>query len=719
MKQRKVDLHIHTPASGDYRGKKENKEYYEILKKCNKDNISTIAITDHNTIKGYAKFLELKQSTEIGLNHAVSMEAPQDYIDSLRENLLFFSNINLIPGVELSVYPKLHIILLFDESVPLVEIDQFLKVECSLGDASETGDPKSVINKTPIELINIASKKFGGNVYCILPHIDSSSGAWRELTGTSRIELLSHPNVTCCQVLNLDTIHEITNVSKNKEYSNIGRMAFIQASDFHGAEGSRPGAQCSYFESEKRIIFKELISLLTNTKPVLSSSKVEEQYNDFTKNLEIIQINLHNNIEFGSKEFEEEASKQVCGFFNSDNTILQVNLFNTQEDYADAVNQLMELIKNRIIVNLDPPLLPARLSVLDFSYSSTKKRIIIEILKRLRLYQFNNEIVVKSGDICKPATSSEVEAIVVRNSYNRFFKRKELFLSQRAHDIAIASKSFYSQSILSKINDRLSKPNFGNISGAFSYPSPSNELRDIFHAANGVANGNCYYIDKSKGLGGRLDKESYLRLSCPQYQSPTNFNNTGTENKVPENSIIIVAGKGVYYAKESKELYSETPCITFSLDEKDLEEHTPDIILGLAVYLKSNFALWYALMFYETADFLPLFLGKRSVVKIPKDIAFLKNMSVFGKNLLTEEKEFLKKTHTFGHENTDESCKKYSKLVGAHNNTSAGQLQLMERELINYLKLTKTDVTHIYNTLEDLGYYTYNAIRVVEEIFSK
>lgn len=56
----KVDLHIHTPASICYKGKKDDEEYLRILRTAKKKDLRVIAITDHNSILGYNSLLRLK-----------------------------------------------------------------------------------------------------------------------------------------------------------------------------------------------------------------------------------------------------------------------------------------------------------------------------------------------------------------------------------------------------------------------------------------------------------------------------------------------------------------------------------------------------------------------------------------------------------------------------------------------------------------------------------
>lgn len=60
-KKIKVDLHIHTPASKDFVYKPLSIEdaYINILDNAIENNIEIIAITDHNTFKGYRKIKEI------------------------------------------------------------------------------------------------------------------------------------------------------------------------------------------------------------------------------------------------------------------------------------------------------------------------------------------------------------------------------------------------------------------------------------------------------------------------------------------------------------------------------------------------------------------------------------------------------------------------------------------------------------------------------------
>jgi len=51
----RVDMHLHTPASSDYRD--PDATYLKILQKAEERGVDIIAFTDHNSVQGYAQML--------------------------------------------------------------------------------------------------------------------------------------------------------------------------------------------------------------------------------------------------------------------------------------------------------------------------------------------------------------------------------------------------------------------------------------------------------------------------------------------------------------------------------------------------------------------------------------------------------------------------------------------------------------------------------------
>lgn len=91
----KADLHIHTPASHDYRDKKATPA--DIIAAAVAKDIDILAVTDHNSA---------------------------DFVDKLRAAAKA-STVTIIPGVEVTT-PEGHILALFDGATTSTDITDFL-----------------------------------------------------------------------------------------------------------------------------------------------------------------------------------------------------------------------------------------------------------------------------------------------------------------------------------------------------------------------------------------------------------------------------------------------------------------------------------------------------------------------------------------------------------------------------------------------------------------
>jgi histidinol phosphatase-like PHP family hydrolase len=61
VKNFKIDLHIHTPASRDFKGEKSENGYESILKEAKEAELDLICFTDHFSISGFRCFQEKKK----------------------------------------------------------------------------------------------------------------------------------------------------------------------------------------------------------------------------------------------------------------------------------------------------------------------------------------------------------------------------------------------------------------------------------------------------------------------------------------------------------------------------------------------------------------------------------------------------------------------------------------------------------------------------------
>src|SRR5438105_6691634 len=86
-----IDLHVHTPASYDYEGSRDESEYLALIRSANefgvgaeqrkssdrKQLISCIAFTDHNSVEGFCKWRRTVDETT-SLTTAVRSRDPKN-----------------------------------------------------------------------------------------------------------------------------------------------------------------------------------------------------------------------------------------------------------------------------------------------------------------------------------------------------------------------------------------------------------------------------------------------------------------------------------------------------------------------------------------------------------------------------------------------------------------------------------------------------------------
>lgn len=227
---RVMDLHLHTPASGDYQ--EPDVSLMDILQRSEARGLEIIAITDHNTVAGYRRMQEEIQQLELleSLGRITDKET-----DQLKEYRRLKEKILILPGFEFTATFGFHILAIFTKEKPIREIEHLLLSlnipvdQLDLG-SSKVGATADVL--TAYRLINEA----GGLV--IAAHANSSNGvAMRgfDFGGQTKIAYTQDLNLHALEVTDLG--HR-TRRSTAKFFSGIKpeyprRMHCIQGSDAH------------------------------------------------------------------------------------------------------------------------------------------------------------------------------------------------------------------------------------------------------------------------------------------------------------------------------------------------------------------------------------------------------------------------------------------------------------------------------------------------------
>ena len=234
MAWRRMDLHIHSPASSVCY-EQPNIAYLQILQKAEERGLDIVAITDHNTVAGISAIRTRIQELEL-------LERLKRLRDEERHELEEYRRLGrkvlILPGVEFTATLGFHILGIFPPETPIRELEHLLlnlRIPSDKLDSgsSEVGATVDVL--TAYRLIAEA----GGLV--IAAHADSTHGvAMRgyDFGGQTKIAYTQDPNLHALEVTDLGDARRRSTASfydgSKPEYPR--RMHCIQGSDAHRLE---------------------------------------------------------------------------------------------------------------------------------------------------------------------------------------------------------------------------------------------------------------------------------------------------------------------------------------------------------------------------------------------------------------------------------------------------------------------------------------------------
>lgn len=229
-----VDLHVHTPASSCYQCKGDltlEGHYLNVLRQYKKRNIKLIAITDHNTLKGYKKLMEIKSELEnrlMLLNNSDNIDEKE--LEIIKEDLSLFEDVSIIPGVEFTAYPHIHILLLFDKESDLSRVDRFLE---GCGYDTDDKQGRDLDNTRELDVLGILTEGRELGAITIAAHIDRETGllTWLEDSNIKDRSIFNSNQLMGVHVLKEESVTYL----KNEVLDNTrkDKLTFVNASDFH------------------------------------------------------------------------------------------------------------------------------------------------------------------------------------------------------------------------------------------------------------------------------------------------------------------------------------------------------------------------------------------------------------------------------------------------------------------------------------------------------
>jgi schlafen family protein len=227
---RRMDLHLHTPSSADY--KQPDISYLDFLRRAEEKNLDIIAFADHNSVSGYARFLEEFESLEM-------LERLKRLRDDERKRLVEYRRLRekilILPGFEFTATLGFHILGIFPPDTSVRELEHLLLTLRVPADKLDEGSGEvgaTVDALTAYRTINDA----GGIV--IAAHANSSHGiamVGTDFGGQTRIAYTQDPNLHALEVTDLESRSRRRTATffNGSKLDYPRRMHCIQGSDAH------------------------------------------------------------------------------------------------------------------------------------------------------------------------------------------------------------------------------------------------------------------------------------------------------------------------------------------------------------------------------------------------------------------------------------------------------------------------------------------------------
>ncbi|HEX9896226.1 MAG TPA: RNA-binding domain-containing protein [Dehalococcoidales bacterium] len=694
----KIDLHIHTPCSKDYKGNKDDSEFIRIVQKAKKDGLKIIAITDHNSLEGYKKIIAIKDgllSEKRTLNTITDSEQSKNRLGTIEAELSTFKDILILPGMEFQVRPGIHILIVFSNEIRTEEIDKLL-IDGGFG-PEEYGecDPATLGN---LDVLDLFDKCKNFDCLVIDAHTDSNKGILNTTEkGMYRASCFKSPQLNAVCYKSVEQAEKLKSVLETaKEYKRQTPLAFVQFSDAHKIE--EIGVTFSWARLEK-ITFENLKAAFANPSELISveqPSLIKILGDILSKENTVGVVDL-------SSSNQEILTKYICCLHNSigGNILLGVNAEKkiiglsltpksdswSEEQLEPVLRKIFDCIKN-IIGNFK-----YKFGI----YPLQKNRIVLS----LHIPQGNNLISItgdgniyslKEGKITI-LSAEDTQAFVEEKLSEEIRVKIDKRVLEVERDCHLIRNLFSAMPIIRLFNRN-------SVRGTFDFEvdhgiklnsSQITKLNKAF--ANGRSKGNLFYFPDS--YQPRL-QYTYLRYSLPLF----NLKNIDRKSHDGE-TIYLVPGGGMFYANKDYPVFSK-------LGRPVLKLHaTPQNsrygMKFLCCFLKSSFTLWYCLHVFDDCN-----IYTQSVfqdLKIPilntKDITTSNNIGEIEKyftSIMDIERKYLIGVSKIKKEQKEEYTEKHNIQVDiiAHQ---------IDCEIYKLLKFDDSEIALIEDDLRLNGIY--------------
>jgi len=695
----KVDLHIHTPASLDCYEKKyddSEEEYLGIINQAKKLDLKVVAFTDHNSIEGYKKLLDIIRRLKL-LKEKYSSNTESENENKLKEidkKLNLFKNILVLPGVEFQTKECCHILVIFDNRTPIKVIENFLfEGGYNVKSFGRKDNTKKLSNWDVLELLE-KTKEY--NCIVIAPHIDSDKGIYK-LNKSYRASCFKSEQLMGVSYNSEVTKDKIKNIIETSiDYKREKVLVFIKDSDAHSINNI--GKSFTYFEL-KELDFDSLKNSFNNPSEIsiiIPETKV------------ILEKVINEKNSFGILDFSEDNQdyflKLICALNNTESGRCFLGLTDRKSIIGLPKNDKTSINSYfKIILNLFRKIEGKFHYSINY-YEIKKDSIVIsfKIFNRDNLISIKDEnkiYFIKENEV-KAANAEEIQRFIEEKQFNYLKDIIEIKVNNIESECNIVRVSLESLPLLKKIEKRIRL-----LSNIISRPklifdkdfNRSEILRineKINSEENGTNNGNIMFLTNEIPI---RYEHSFLRISIPTVRCKINH------NKVKKETIILVPGGGIFFNDSCPLLFSEKKYWALVFNS-NLKNYNNKFIVA---YLKSSFFIWYCLNKFETIDIIdksifseieiPMLKESENTKQIVNKIIDLTD------EIIKKEMEFLKVLK----KDVKLSIENKIEIIDNHNSSVEPLFIEIDDNIYKLLNLNVADIEIIKSYLKAEKYYPY------------
>lgn len=584
----RAELHVHTPSSNCYKGPKTDEEYLRIIESASEKKIDILAITDHNSIRGYSKILSLRQKANNEYNALVNISDSREAkakAKQLRKALDAFESVLLIPGVEFEVNNGIHLLVLFNPETSESTIEGFL----TKGGYEEKtyGRENDVFSNWSIFDLYRESKKF--DCVVIDAHSDSNKGVFNTLTGQPRIHAFTDSSLVGICYKSEKQKNSIESILS--QYPRTTPVAFLKSSDAH--QTSEIGRDVSFFRIEENN-WESFKGAFDNPTECIFTT-IPETHSIIKK-----VANSGSCLFIGQLDDNTHAtmSQYICGLANANGGYIIIGADSIQsingvsEERVDDLEAVFHKVYETIpgLANISINSYPIKDNTIVIVVRVPRSEELLGIEKDVCIYCYQNKKIEK-------LSASEIQSLITLRLTSRFSERVNTELDSirkktTAIDTYIKSlpilNSFYNNSVF--ISSVISEVTL--VEPVRLTPQQYASLKDGFEKhGNGVSRGNVFFFEDE--FKPRLS-EAYLRITLPSYHVK------GLDAVEKEQALYFIPGGAVFYSDKSLNCYYNTREPVLKISVKNGYS-----IKFLCAYLKSSFYLWYLMNRFNTMDVIP------------------------------------------------------------------------------------------------------------------